>query len=180
MWAKALLQTDFVIFDCETTGLNSQAEIIQMGIVNCQGVVILDQLIKPEIPIGGTFPHRITNEMVENAPRFPEVYPAIRAALEKRIVVAYNWAFDWQMLGQEVNRHGLEDFAAAEAHCAMMMFAQWNGEWNRYYGDYKWKSLAFAVNRLGLQQIAGMGLHHAERDCKATLAVIQGMARLGG
>jgi hypothetical protein len=63
-WARVLLaEGDFVIFDTETTGFEDHDEIIQIGIVDHTGAVLLDQLIQPTQPILNTQYHGITDDL---------------------------------------------------------------------------------------------------------------------
>ena len=78
-WARRVLTTDdWVILDTETTGL-SEAEIVQIGIINHQGQTILNSLLLPTIaiPNDAIAIHGINNEAVTDSPSFPEIYPQI-------------------------------------------------------------------------------------------------------
>jgi DNA polymerase-3 subunit epsilon len=183
-WARELLQGEFVILDTETTGFEAEDEIVQIGIVDQSGAVVLDQLIKPEQPIRNSQFHGITDETVKDAPRFPEVYGRLKAALEGRTVLAYNLEFDRRLLTQVCHKHQLEpiDFSRrltppTPNTCVMEMYAQFNGEWNEYHGNYRWKKLREAMATFGLE-FEGQE-HNAIVDCKATLAVIRTMAEYG-
>lgn len=57
--------SNYIILDTETTGLDNTAEIVEISVINDQGEVLLDTLIKPTKPIPGdaTAIHGITNEM---------------------------------------------------------------------------------------------------------------------
>jgi DNA polymerase-3 subunit epsilon len=48
-------------------------------------------------------------------------------------------------------------------HCAMQRYAEWYGEWNDYFGSFRW------------QRLEG-GDHSALGDCRATLELIRKMA----
>jgi DNA polymerase-3 subunit epsilon len=178
-WARILLaEGDFVIFDTETTGFDEQDEIIQIGIVDHTGAVLLDQLIKPTQPILNSQYHGITDEMIQDAPGFPEVYASIRAAFEGKTVLAYNWDYDSRMLVQACRKHDLELPAWADGtDCVMERFADFYGEWDDYHGSYRWKKLREALAHFGLTHADfGTKEHDACTDAKATLAVIQKMA----
>lgn len=174
-WARELLEGEFVVFDTETTGIDESDEIIQIGVVDHTGAVVLDQFIKPTQPIRNTRHHGITDEMVQDAPGFPEVYEQIRTALEGKRAVAYNYEYDRRMLDQVCRKHGLPllDWQPGE-HCAMHQYAAFHGEWNDYHGNYRWKKLAEAVAALGLTFEGDA--HNAAVDARATLAVIRKIA----
>jgi DNA polymerase-3 subunit epsilon len=116
--------------------------------------------------------------MVEDSPCFSEVYDRIRAALEGKRIVAYNLPYDRRMLDQVCVKHHQALITPTGADCVMEMFAQFNGEWNDYHGNYRWKKLREAVAHFGLTTAAAFGgeEHSAVADCRATLAVIKAMA----
>jgi DNA polymerase-3 subunit epsilon len=178
-WARVLLaEGDFVIFDTETTGFDEHDEIVQIGIVDHTGAVLLDQLIKPEQPILNSQYHGITDGMVQDAPGFQEVYKSIQAAFEGKTVLAYNWDYDSRMLAQVCRQHALEPLAWADgSDCVMERFADFYGEWDDYHGNYRWKKLREALAHFGLTHADfGTKEHDACTDAQATLAVIQKMA----
>lgn len=178
-WARELLAGEFVIVDTETTGFEADDEIIQIGIVDHTGATAFESLIKPAKPITNSQYHGITDETVKDAPGFEAVYPAIRAALEHKRVIAYNADYDWRMLRQEWERHGLAPIVAIPgvSHCAMHQYAAFNGDWNDYRGNYRWVKLREALAHFGLKhEDFGDAEHDAVTDAKATLALIQKMA----
>lgn len=51
-WARDLLsRKDWLILDTETTGLGSNAEAVQIGIISPAGHTLLDVLLHPRQPI---------------------------------------------------------------------------------------------------------------------------------
>lgn len=176
-WAQKLLEGEFVIFDTETTGFALDDQIIQIGIVDQDGNVLLDQLIKPTKPIANTNHHGLTDELVAGAPSFSEVYPQIKAALAGKMVVAYNFEFDNRLLCQEIARCELEPIQFKDFGCAMEEYARYYGQWNPKHCNYKWQSLENALFHFGLKhEDFGTRAHDAGTDAKATLALIRKMA----
>ncbi|MHC5824191.1 MAG: 3'-5' exonuclease, partial [Nostoc sp.] len=76
-WAYNLIHSDnkFFILDTETTGLGD-AEIVDVCVMTQWGQPLINTLVKPTIPIpsGATHIHHITDEMVADAPTFPDIY----------------------------------------------------------------------------------------------------------
>jgi DNA polymerase-3 subunit epsilon len=174
-WARDLLtKGNFVVVDTETTGLEMDDQIIQIGIVDPAGNVILDQLIKPTKPITNTAWHGLTDESVKDAPSFPEVHEKICAALTGKKFVAYNSPFDCRMLNQVCVKHDLKVMTWGGDDCVMQEFAAFYGEWNDYRGNYKWQKLQAAASYFDLK-FEGQA-HSAVADCKMTLAVMKKMA----
>lgn len=162
-WSKSVINNDdYLILDTETTGLY-EAEIVQIGIINMAGEIVLDSLVKPtvEIPDEASAVHNINDADVVMAPAFPEIYPHIKSALDKKQVIIYNANFDRQILNYCCRLHKLPVFGLQKrSHCAMEWYAQYYGE--RRYGSYKWQPLN--------------GGHNAISDCKACLNLIKEMA----
>lgn len=162
-WSNEILKTGFVILDTETTGLHSP-QIMQIGIINQDGDVLLDTLVKPTEPCtdDALAIHCITDEMVANAPTYDKIYDDIVAAIAGQNVVIYNAPFDTDALYHSRRPYNLDaiDFKYT---CAMELYSQYCGQWSVYHHSYTW------------QQLPG-GDHTAVGDCRATLKLIQQMA----
>lgn len=183
----------FVVWDTETTGLGDEARIVSIGAVDQAGVVVLDTLVNPGVPIppGATAIHGVTDEMVADAPTFADVYPAIRAALHRRRWVIYNAGYDVPRLEYEIQRAYLPAISPAlieetvafhgwwgtqarrEVYCAMDMFAEVYGAWSEYHGSYTWQKLGTAAAHYGIE--AG-NAHNALADAQTTYQVVRRMA----
>jgi DNA polymerase-3 subunit epsilon len=102
----------YAIIDIETTGGSSRIEkITEIAIYQHDGEKITGEfvsLINPErnIPYFITNLTGISNEMVENAPRFYEVAKKIIEFTEGRIFVAHNVRFDYSFIRQEYKALG--------------------------------------------------------------------------
>lgn len=174
LWAKQLVQMEpsgWCILDTETTGLDFADEVIQIGVIDGSGNVLMDnQLIRPNVEISrGAFRvHGISEENLKDAPRFAEIQPALLHIARGRQVVIYNAAYDLRMLSQSAKLHevGMDSLESVSAgvSCAMERYAEFIGEWNDYRGSFKW------------QRLLGGG-HNAISDCLATLKIIQDMAK---
>jgi DNA polymerase-3 subunit epsilon len=165
LWARDVLaKDDWVILDTETTGLND-AEIVEIAIINHFGEAVLDTLVKPSASIPGDVVaiHGISDEMVKDAPTFPEIYPRIVEALEGKRVLIYNSSFDIKILAYCRQLHGLKGLKLSNrSECIMTWHAQWAGDWSDYYEGYRWHPLD--------------GGHRALDDCLAALDRIKRMA----
>jgi hypothetical protein len=145
-WARTVLaDPEAVVLDTETTDL--YGALVEVAVTSRRAVVFTAR-VKPPVPItpGATAVHGITNEDVEHCPPFAEVWPALRRALEGRLIVAYKSAYDRDVLAGELHRmhaaaaprtgealvEGPHPAAAAwidrqRFDCAMQQFARWNG-----------------------------------------------------
>jgi len=166
VWAADLRgRSDWLVLDTETTGLDGDAEIVELALVTPNGEVLLDTRVRPDtaIPAEASAVHGITDADVAAAPTFPEIYQCLVDLLPRRTVVAYNADFDRAMLHAAYSRHGLRRPAPVRWSCAMERYAAYTGEWSDDWGDYRW------------QRLPGGG-HRALDDCRAVLTLIRLMA----
>jgi len=102
----------FAVVDIETTGGSARLErITEIAIYIHDGEQIVDEystLVNPErnIPYFITSMTGITNEMVEDAPKFFEVARKIVEMTEGHIFVAHNARFDYSFIRQEFSMLG--------------------------------------------------------------------------
>lgn len=179
------LATDCVILDTETTGLDNQAEICEISIIDASGAVLLDTLVKPlrPIPAEAIAIHGITNDMVADAPVWSEIYQDVLALLAGRCVVIYNASYDVRLMLQSTifagvdRKDALAIFKAIKPTvcCAMLTYAEFYGDWDDYRDNYRWQRLTNAADQQGVV-IDGQA-HRALADCQLTLGVIKAMAK---
>ncbi len=173
-WAQDLMKRGFYVLDTETTGLGKDDEIVQIAIVDQDGKRVLNELIKPTIPIppGASKVHGIYDRDVEYASNFKDIYTALSKLLAGQIVIAYNMDFDRRMLRQSGAKYGLPEIRMGERGCAMKQYARYKGTtgWRR---GYKWHRLGNAVVQEGLPVVDA---HSALGDALMTLALIRKMA----
>jgi len=156
-WAKNITSRDDVVYlDLETTGLKN-AGIVQIGLVDHKGEILMDMLINPEKSVEKKAfeVHGISNEMVKDASTFQDIYSEFSKHCFKKIVVIYNMAFDRPVIQRLIKIHKLEPLMVSDALCAMLVNAAYVGDWNDYHQSYKWPKL------IG-------GDHSAAVDCQAT------------
>lgn len=173
--AKELMTRKFIIFDTETTGFNDDDEIIQIAIINETGETVLKSYIKPTKPITNSQYHGITDEMVKNAPTYPEIHAKLAEAMNGNLWLAYNAEYDERVLHQVNRKHNIPDpLGSSRTECIMLLYADFYGDWNSYHGNNRWQKLSEAMSQCGLKWDGEA--HDAEADCKATLAVLKAMA----
>ncbi|MCI0522826.1 MAG: GIY-YIG nuclease family protein, partial [Bacteroidales bacterium] len=102
----------YAVVDIETTGGSARLErITEIAVYIHDGVRVVEEfstLINPErnIPYFITSLTGITNEMVEDAPRFFEVAKKIVELTEGKVFVAHNARFDYSFIRQEFSALG--------------------------------------------------------------------------
>lgn len=173
-WANELLARDpltWVILDTETTGLDDRDEVIQIGVIDGGGSVLMNnQLVKPTCTITAVAHsiHGITLEMLDDAPSFGEVMFDLQMVVKGKLLVIYNAEYDLRMIRQSGQAHGININLSVEGvTCAMEEYAKWTGEWSEYKGAFRWQRLP-------------LGDHTALGDCRSVLQLIKRMARKEG
>lgn len=170
-WAASLLDSGFVIIDLETTALTDdpRVDIVEVGIINHRGDVLMETLVKPKYPISprATSIHGISNSDVADAPGFEKIYQQLADILNEQDVVAYNHTFEQGILATVCRRYEKPVFTVREWHCAMRAYAAF------HRGHERWIKLETACR---MEHIAVQNIHRAMGDCRMTLALMQKMA----
>jgi DNA polymerase-3 subunit epsilon len=177
-WAQGLFQLkNFYVLDTETTGTGTTDEICQIGVIDKEGNIVLDTLVKPtkRISSGATSVNGITNTMVKDAPTFMDLYTTISAKLAGVPLIAYNMDFDWRLLKQTASRYKLPLFRTGDRNCAMKQYARYRGTWNSKYRSYRWHSLTDAI---AYERLTVANAHTAVGDVIMTLELLKKMAGL--
>ncbi|HBC3895840.1 TPA: 3'-5' exonuclease [Vibrio parahaemolyticus] len=181
---KKLNLSDAVILDTETTGLDSNAEIVEFTAICAEtGKVIVNELVKPtcSIPVDATAIHGITNEDVKNASDFHMVFSTrFLPLLNGRSIIIYNSDFDTRLIIQSLQKHCNDAYVASVQEmllkfcvpqCAMLWYAEFYGDWNDYHENYKWQSLTNACFQQNVD-VSDLAAHRALADCEMTRRLI--------
>lgn len=180
-WARLVTnpKLNVVTWDTETTGLDATMdEVISVGIVDCDGQVLLDTLIQPSnmavlTATNASDVHGITADMLEGAPTFPELYGELKAFLDGRFWLGYNIQFDARMLDATCLRYDLPPLLSVGQHDATPFVADFVGQWDDGKGGYKYWKLVEASERFGLTEFDA---HNAAADALATWQVVKRMS----
>lgn len=171
-WARALP----VYLDTETTGVGENAEVIEVAILDSDGEVIFESLVRPK---GAIEPqamrlHGITPADVQGAPGWAEVWPQVDKALLGRKIGAYNSEFDLRLLRQTQQRAWLSWTIPDSAFfCIMKLFARFHGEYDYQRSKYRWLSLEDAGRLSGIPL---PNSHRARDDALLARALLLHMA----
>jgi DNA polymerase-3 subunit epsilon len=157
----------YAILDIETTGGSPKnCKITEIAIFIHDGSKVIDEyatLINPEvnIPYFITNLTGISNEMVENAPRFYEVAKKIVELTEGRTVVGHNVNFDYSFIKSEFKQLGY-DFDR-KTLCTVKLS-------RKIIPGYPSYSLGKICEILGIQNT---GRHRASGDALATVKLFE-------
>jgi DNA polymerase-3 subunit epsilon len=157
----------FIAIDLETTGLDPRTDLVvavaAIPVVAGEpqpGVVTLVNPGRP-IPATSTAVHRITDAMVQSAPRIEEALQRIDRMCEPYPIVGHGVAFDMAILARERRIRG-QRTPASPVLCTMRLAAALHPRWT----DVRLDAVAA---RLG---IAIRARHTAEGDALAAAAVL--------
>lgn len=131
-FARQKLAQPIVYLDTETTGIGREDEIIEIAVVDAEGKLLVNSLVKPSKPIppDSTAIHGITNEMVQKAPAWPILWPTVRAYLVGKTVAAYNSDFDLRLMQQSHARYRLPWRENLNMLDIMKVYADYRGVWD--------------------------------------------------
>lgn len=152
-----------VYFDTETTGLDEQAQIIQVGLIDEAGKILFESLVKCEgkIPAEVTAVHGITDADLDDAPTWPEIHDHVCAILARaEHLYIYNAEYDFRLLNQTAKRHHRTVPMLNNTVCLMNQYAQ-------LFNHGRRKKLVTACHEWGINT-ADLRPHRAVSDCEMT------------
>jgi DNA polymerase-3 subunit epsilon len=155
--AKQLWEAGPVFLDSETTGLQSTAEIIELCILDQDGSVLFESLVRPRRPVPPevTGVHGISDAMVRAAPTWLHIWPQVETLLRGRAVGIYNAEFDLRMFQQSHQVNGLPwRPPPMQVFDIMKLYAD-------FTGSLKWQKLEDAGRQCG---ISLRNTHRAKDD----------------
>lgn len=163
---KSIPKNRVIVFDTETTGTNPyKDEILSLSIVDGNGSVLFDSLIKPQERQrwpNATKINGIKPSDVKDKPTIVDFSDEICRIMDSALlVVGYNVGFDLDFL-----RTAIPGVRITETFDVMKEFAPINGEWNERFQDYKWVKLAECAKHYGYGKFDA---HSALADTRATL-----------
>lgn len=180
---RTLLESDIVIMDTETTGIDNQKdEPVSIAVIDKEGNTLINTRLKPTDParllirskkgICAADISGIRPEHLENEPTFDTIVDQVNAAFDQRMVIVYNDPFDKNMCKNAARARSvtLHEFPTT---CAMDLYGRFEGSQSEWGGGYKWWKLTDACASLGIDT---EGAHDALADTKLTLELLKAMA----
>jgi DNA polymerase-3 subunit epsilon len=174
--AKAKIEQLPIYLDTETTGLGNRDEIVEISILDHDGSLLFDSLVRPtrRIPSDAIAIHGITDEMVQDAPPWTEIWPEVNAILHGREIAIYNADFDVRLIQQTHSIHRQAGvYLPPNYFCVMRLYAQFKGDWNYSRRSYQWHSLENAGRHC---RIPLPNTHRARDDAALARAVLHYIA----
>ena len=158
----------YSIIDVETTGLSPRNgdRLVEIGVVrldeNGEITDRIDTLINPGIRVGATHIHGITEDMVADAPTFPDMASVLAKELAGTVIAAHNASFDMGFLLAEFHRSGYRTIRLP-ALCTLVLA-------RRSFPFLQSRSLSSCRRHLG---ITDEGAHNALADARATAILLR-------
>ncbi|TCP70042.1 3'-5' exonuclease [Baia soyae] len=157
LFRKWYLKRDWLVLDTESTGGGREDEIIEIGITDAEGTILFESLVKPSQPIPKrtTDIHGITDEMVQDAPGWSEIWPEVGSIIQGKTVLMYASDADIMMIRRTCKKYQLP-LISYDPRCVMKMYKQ-------LHRDERFVSLTRA---LGQKEIEYIPSHRATSDCE--------------
>ncbi len=160
----------FTVFDVETTGMSPardrMVEIAAARIETDGKVTRWQTLLNPgcQIPYAATRVHRITDEMVKDAPSFSDAGFEFLDFARDTTLVAHNARFDLGFLQESLARHGLELWRGKTMDTIRLMKQAYAG-----LPSYSLQNLRQAFK---LDDYDGQQAHRAAADVEWTIQIL--------
>lgn len=159
---------EYVAIDLEATSPKWQrARIVSYAFIlldeNLEEQRVIKGLINPgsSIPPESTAIHGITDDMVEDAPRFPEIANRLKDVLRDRGIIAYNAQYDVNLLRREFSDADLGEVIRFDAPIFDPLRIEQHVQRRRLHDT---------AQRYG---VPVGDAHDAEQDARATIQVLQ-------
>ena len=166
------ITSDFVILDTETTGLEADDEVIELGIIDSNGKTLLHRYFYPEKevnPFAQKVNHLNKKKLYELSGRYTisaGYWEEIKAAVAGKIIIGHNIPFDKRMIAQTFKLHG--------ANLDKEVEEMFEGCLDTKVMAKQWiTAKSYSLNNLTTDLgIVREELHEAVDDCRMTLEFI--------
>ena len=150
------IKEDFYVMDLETA--TREGEVIELSIIDLEGKVLFNQLIKPFGPLSRETQliHGITEEELQDKPTFKEVYPQLKPLLEEKLLLSFDELYDRPSIFKSCENWGLP-LPELQTDCVM-----------RAYSDYVQSELWVSLEEASQDWTT----HRTEKDCQNILKII--------
>lgn len=167
----------YIVFDCETTGLNPEKgdRICEIAALRVEDGRVLDEywnLVNPgrEISPEAFMVNRITPQMLKDAPHIDNILPSFLEFIGGNKLVAYNAGFDISFLNSELIRFNYEPISDKDVEDIYILA-------RKVLPDLKFYPLWNVARSLGISVVT---THRALADTKLASEVFFKLLQLGG
>lgn len=129
-----------VFLDLETTGITDHDDVLEIAIIDSDGCTLINEQFDSDKPSWSKAEavHGISKTDVEGKAQFCDSLDKVLDLCTNKDIVIYNAAFDTRFID------GILEVANS-VQCCMLKFAEFYGDFNEKYKNFKWKSLQFAA-----------------------------------
>ena len=151
---------NFVALDVETSNPNL-ASICQIGVITFSNGVIVDKwqsLVNPEDYFDGmnVYVHGITEEKVEDAPNFKQIYSDLKRLLENRVIVIHT-SFDKIAISRAIEKYNLSSIDCTWLDTARVVRRAWE----------EFRSSGYGLSNVAKEFNINFEHHNAVEDARA-------------
>lgn len=159
---------DVVILHVATTELHF-CEVCRVTVIDLKGETVFDSLVKPseDSPIseGATEIHGISNDMVLDAPRWPDVWDQLFPLIQNKTILSYNASYDQQAMVNSFPYEEEIDYSKRKAEIRKLKMRCVMDTYSRLVGSSYW---------LKIDEAYGQTIQRTPIEkCKATLEIIR-------
>ena len=104
--------SNYLVLDTETTGRNSFDQIVELAVIDDNGICLYHSLFKPDVgfnPVARSI-NKIQDEELTSAPKFIDEWPKIKRILNRKVVLGHNIIdFDIRLIRQTLSAQSGQD-----------------------------------------------------------------------
>ncbi|NJD60028.1 MAG: hypothetical protein FIA98_11595, partial [Anaerolineae bacterium] len=161
-----------------TTGALELDDVVEIAILACAGKPMVDELVKPKRHIRATATevHGVTDDMVDNAPRWAEILPRIEEILIGKKVCVYDLANELLALQNSYqNIHQRWVLDTSNFYNLMDLFSRYRNERDPRTGQLLTYTLEEAARLVGID-IEIIAFRRAHEDAWLMRAILLAIA----
>jgi DNA polymerase III epsilon subunit-like protein len=176
---QRLLNLRPVFLECKPSRLEPQAEVVELALIDSDGSLILDELVRPKrrIKLAAVEVHGITNEIAKQAQPWTECWPKVDRLIYGRLVGIFGRELQLGWLTQSVRadflrwNHDPEHF-----FCIQKVHAEFQAEWDPATRAFRTYTLENAATLTGLNPEPSEYRRRALEDARLARAIMLVMA----